>query len=236
MKITKNKLLLPISISATALVACGVVYAFSSSSFLTQAQNYVSSQCNSALISSKNTVANNQKATVCYNYYKNIEQDASIVNLTNKSNAVPYLDDGNGNVLGIYIDSPVMTLPYDENPGIIYTYFNSSLNLKIPLNLKTGNLSSIITEEYATYDCSGIAYENPNYVQVGQTLLATDANRTTKQYFYISSSDAVPVSVALWSKWDRGVCAPIYDDGPHFKLTEVSPNITFPIALPITIK
>ena len=81
MKITKKRLLLPISIVATALVTGGVVYAFSSSSFLTQAQKYVSSQCNSALISSKNTVANNQKATVCYNYYKNIEQDANLASL-----------------------------------------------------------------------------------------------------------------------------------------------------------
>jgi hypothetical protein len=233
MQTTKKKLLLPISIVATALVTGGVVYAFSSSSFLTQAQNYVSSQCNSALISSKNTVANNQKATICYNYYKNIEQDVSLSNLSNKSNAVPYLVDGNGNVLGNYIDN------LGQSIVPLYTYFDSILNLKISIRLQTGNLVYSIWPYYASQDCSGTAYQGPGNTPVTQTLFVTGADIPTKQYFYISSNDAATVPVVLSSYWSGGVCTPTNattHNSSTYKLTQISPNITFPIALPVTIK
>jgi len=233
MKISKKNLLLPISILATALITSGVVYALSSTNFSTQAASWASANCTSALSTSKATTANEQKSIICYNYNKSNEQDVTLSNLSKKSNAVPYLVDGNGNVLGNYIDN----LGQSNVP--LYTYFDSILNLKISIRLQTGNLVYSIWPYYASQDCSGTAYQGPGNTPVTQTLFVTGADIPTKQYFYISSNDAATVPVVLSSYWSGGVCTPTNATTPNsstYKLTQISPNITFPIALPITIK
>ena len=234
MKITKKRLLLSISIVATALVTGGVVYAFSSSSFLTKAQNYVSSQCNSALISSKNTVANNQKATVCYNYYKNIEQDTNITNIKSSndslSSSIPYLLDGNGTVLGKLIGggTPMNSL---------ISFYDSTLNKVIEFNPSNGAIADTTSPYYISNNCSG-------------TIYSLDASFSTALYLlngfpqisYATTVSSISSVQHLRSQYVSGVCHQgNWDNGSGngstvFTMTQVTPDISFPIALPITIK
>ena len=234
MKITKKKLLLPISIVATALVTGGVVYAFSSSSFLTKAQNYVSSQCNSALISSKNTVANNQKATVCYNYYKNIEQDNAINNLQNTR--VPYLVDGNNNILGAFMNSDTYFIDF----------YDKSINRIVSINTTNGALNNSYATNlfFTTNDCSGIAYAGA----VGDTSHLWRGWGDTRYFIVATSTNNIPVSIIINSYIFDGTCYNGQNGNPNnvylgtstsptfLPLTQVTPDISFPIALPISIK
>jgi len=234
MKITKKRLLLSISIVATALVTGGVVYAFSSSSFLTQAQKYVSSQCNSALISSKNTVANNQKATVCYNYYKNIEQDASISGLDSKSTSlsksVPILLDANGNSLGMALSSD--------------TFYDATINRFISLKYGSGSQPESINIQYATTDCSGIPYST-SLIDINSLYQSNLGQSNAYKYFIVDYANKMQSNINLLSYWLNGSCVAwnwnnVNNPGPNiqsaYQVTQITPDISFPIAIPTTIK
>ena len=240
MKITKKNLLLPISISATALVACGVVYAFSSSSFLTQAQNYVSSQCNSALISAKNTVANNQKATVCYNYYKNIEQDASIVNqqqnitsLQTKAKSL-WVFDSNGVKLGISLTNSTLFNGYVLPEQIYNTDMQTIVNIDTQGNTIAGAIGIPVVVSYSGPNCTGQTYIKTNG---DQSLLNRYNDRLLKDdsgsyYSFVSNPSIVSVQM---SSLKNGVnCQSDNSIFPAIELSGITNSLPNIVSLPLS--
>lgn len=88
--------------AGVAVAGAGVALAFTSQDFALRAQSWVNANCTQKLLNSFNSTPNNQKATECFNYYKNQEQESEINALLQVSS--PILADGNGKTLGTPVD------------------------------------------------------------------------------------------------------------------------------------
>lgn len=226
MKLTKRKLLFPISILATAVISGGIAYALSSLDFANQAASWAKANCTSNLASSKYNTTNGQKSIICYNYNKNAEQDVAINNLNSTTNSInnsmPRLVDANGKVLGVATD-------VNED----YNFYDSSLKLFVHMDAK-GQLADFVYLAYPSNDCSGKAYREYQ-VYKGKLYMAMN----TQPIKYFKADSDISTRQYIKSRLEvGGVCVKYNPNQPAdaWPLTEVTPSTSFPVALPVSLQ
>lgn len=235
MKILKKRFILPGAIIGAAIVGGSMVYAFTSSNFASRAQTWATKVCTQSLLNSKDTTENDRTATICYNYYEDQQQDQSISSL--KSTANPYLVDGNNNILGSMEDDGVSSS--------MIGFYDNSLGVIVDINSSTGQLENSTNLGYTTTDCTGAPYAL-NQIDTVHLWFGVNLGAQSPEYFIEpSSTNNLPSNQTILSEYVSGVCEPwnynnVNDTTPGVtsvqSLTQVTPNVTFPIALPVTVK
>ena len=77
MHFTKKSMLAVAALSLTVIIG-GTAYAYNVIDFSSRAKSWTSETCTKALTTSKNSLSNNEKATICYNFIKANEQQISL--------------------------------------------------------------------------------------------------------------------------------------------------------------
>ena len=190
MKITKKRLLLPISIVATALVTGGVAYAVTSLNFSNQASLWATKNCTSALSASSATASNEQKSIICYNYNKNNEQDVNLSSIQNRQNLL--VKDSAGNTYGNLVS-------FNESG---FEFYNIQLGLFATLQETTPNnfrvsdpYYSVASKFYTQPNCSGNEYITYRGADQYEYLMPSASNG----YFKLNKSTPLVIGTAIQS-------------------------------------
>lgn len=232
------------------LIVPAVVLAYTSANFSSRAQAWATATCTKSLINSRDTLANNRTATICYEYFKNQEQDTAIASantniqsntssisslssqISNVQNSqTPPLIDANGDVLGTLI-----TPGYDSGYG---EFYNTTLGRNVDYSDTTGQLSEnggggSLEFSYQSSNCSGqpYVYVYPGFAYL--ELFVTNSKQT-----YIVQNGANPVVFAPGSQSSGGSqCTQLQGSSPntYYPLTSTSLPFPDPLPLPLSYK
>jgi hypothetical protein len=210
------------SIVVATLGAVGAAYALGSSDFQSKAASWVNNHCTQKLASGKSSDADNETATICFNYYKNQEQDSQISSLN--SSREPQLHDGDNNLLGTLTD------PSGDS------FYNPTLNKVVTIT--GGSAPTTIDQNWIYYtsgNCTGTAY-----IQQGGVYSLISLFKGGSTYYVVNTSIA-PSSPTLNSYWwptseANSTCQPNPSTTPGaswYTLSQVSLPFPDPIVQPV---
>ncbi len=214
MKFNKKILL---GLTLTLLLSAGVVYAASSSDYLTKAQQYINANCDKANLSEKTSLD-------CYLFKK--------INESQSGNKDLMMLDANNVDMGIFID-------YD-------TFLYAPLNKLLNVDLETGFLtaSSVYNSPgafgsiyYTELNCEGTAYLTTGNVpqSLRENTIYPEGNG--KYYVVDKNIPLTPSELTLVSSYQGNSCVSL--DTNHFKvytLQEVTVTLPNPVSLPLQFK
>jgi hypothetical protein len=233
----------PIPLVLALIIGGGAVYAFTSADFNTKTRSFISTSCNQALVSAKSTLANNEKATVCYNYFKSSEQDTQISSLqTNTSNLSDKSTSQDSQISSL--QTTTNNLSNHESPNL--RSIAGDLGPYLSLNeFYSPTLNRIVQHDgaYLTANSPNIYYQSGNCS--GQGYFLDIQNNTSFQLYlwklrtgsYYVLNMIHPSEMLGFSSMDSasGGCLGSSISSYAFPVSQVSIPFSDPIVLPLSL-
>ena len=221
-----------ITLALALLLSASVVFAASSSDYLTKAQKYIDRNCSKSSIS-------NQTSLNCYLFYKLGEIETQVNSNTSRITALenvpspspspspsPFAHkelktfDANDVELGLYADT--------------YIFFYPDLERFVRINSSTGSYDTWNVISFTGANCTGDAYKSINNTDMND--VGKFVFNSGDSGFFVVDGNTPSTTVSRSSFLDTGVCTNTSGSITSRKLREVSLPLPNPVAFPLKYK